>query len=126
MVVKRRLKQLHELINKYKAGIPTNPNVYFIYLTQNDLSRLFYQTYGVKMGVFVIRAELRKLGYKYRNMLKKIAAGTHNDRSEQFELIFQMIDLISTRSPILSIDCKKKERLANLYRSGKRLSDSRF
>lgn len=74
------------------------------------------------MGGFVIRAELRKLGYKYRNMLKKIAIGTYEERSKQFELIFQMVDLISTRSPMLSIDCKKKERLGNLYRTGKRFS----
>jgi len=91
-------------------------------LTVNDLSRLFYQTYGTPLGVFVIRAELRRLGYKYRNMLKKIAIGTYEDRALQFELIFDMVNIFSTRSPILSIDCKKKERLGNLYRRGSRLS----
>ncbi|MEM6699628.1 MAG: hypothetical protein AAF599_14600 [Bacteroidota bacterium] len=105
------MTQLHELIDKYKAGIPTDPNVYFIYLTSNDLSRLYLKSYGVRLSAFIIRSELRKLGYKYRNMLKKIATGTYKDRNLQFELIFEMVNIMSTKSPILSIDCKKKERL---------------
>ena len=117
---KKILDQLHQLIDKYKGGIPTKPEVYFIYLTPNDLSRLYYQKYGTPLGVFVIRAELRKLGYKYRNMLKTIATGTYKDRALQFELIFDMVNMLSTNTPILSIDCKKKERLGNLYRAGSR------
>ncbi|MEM8528997.1 MAG: ISAzo13 family transposase [Bacteroidota bacterium] len=119
---KKLLEQLHDLIEKYKAGIPTDPNVYFIYLTAHDLSRLYYATYGVKLSAFIIRSELRKLGYKYRNMLKKIAIGTYKDRNLQFELIFEMVNIMDTRSPILSIDGKKKERLGNLYRDGKQWS----
>jgi len=48
-----------------------------------------------------------------------MATGEYAKRKEQFEIIFQLVGLMSINSPILSIDCKKKERLGNLYRAGK-------
>ncbi|HDR50736.1 MAG TPA: hypothetical protein ENN90_03820 [Mariniphaga anaerophila] len=38
---------------------------------------------------------------------------------EQFKIICSLVFIMSIKSPVLSIDCKKKERLGNLYRKGK-------
>jgi|GEM_PF-6679030 hypothetical protein len=77
-----------------------------------ELAKLFNQEYanGVSHGSF--KRLLKESGYGYRKQL-----GTYAQRNEQFAIITQLI--MSTQSPIISIDCKKKERLGNLYREGR-------
>ena len=58
-------------------------------------------------------------GYKYRKLSKTLATGHYEHRDEQFEIIFKLVAIMSLDTPIISIDCKKKERLGNLYREGK-------
>jgi hypothetical protein len=62
---------------------------------------------------------LNELGYKYRKQSKQAATGNYANRNEQFNIICFMVLVMSLKSPVLSIDCKKKERLGNLYRDGK-------
>jgi Rhodopirellula transposase DDE domain len=62
---------------------------------------------------------LKELGYRYRKMVKTLATGTYAKRDAQFHIIMTIIFAMSLRSPVISIDCKKKERLGNLYRDGK-------
>lgn len=109
---------MHALIEKYKAGSPTNPKVYFIFLTPNELSRCFKEKYKISLGPLLIRRELRRLGYKYRKLRKTLATGKFEDRDLQFKNIFELVSGMSLQTPILSLDCKKKERLGNLYRDG--------
>lgn len=52
-------------------------------------------------------------------MSKNIAIGSYAQRNEQFKIIFELVGIMSLSSPIISIDCKKKERLGNMYREGK-------
>jgi hypothetical protein len=52
-------------------------------------------------------------------MSKNIAIGSFAQRNEQFNIIFNLVNIMSLGSPVLSIDCKKKERLGNMYREGK-------
>jgi len=59
------------------------------------------------------------MGFKYRKLNKNLATGFNAKRDEQFKIIFELIATMSLDSPVLSIDCKKKERLGNLYRAGK-------
>ena len=59
------------------------------------------------------------MGFKYRKLHKNLSCGTYADRDRQFQIIFSLITAMSICSPILSIDCKKKEVLGNLYRQGK-------
>ena len=59
------------------------------------------------------------MNFKYRKMSKNIALGSYEKRDEQFKIIFKLVGLMSLQSPVVSIDCKKKERLGNLYREGK-------
>lgn len=92
--------------------------MYFIFLTPNQLGRLYYKIYGVQLGPFLIQRELRHLGYKYRKLRKSLAIGQYEDRDKQFETIFDIILRTECGTPVLSIDCKKKEYLGNFYRDG--------
>jgi len=67
---------------------------------------------------------LRELGYRYRKSVKVLATGTCDQRDAQFKIIFQLIALlcVSQTHPVISIDCKKKEKLGNLSRDGRCLS----
>lgn len=112
------LNQLHALIKKYKAGSPTDSNVYFIFLTARQLSRCYEKEYGIPLGQLLIRRELRRLGYKYRKLHKTVATDKFDDRDLQFKNIFELVSGVSLETPIASLDCKKKERLGNLYRDG--------
>jgi len=62
---------------------------------------------------------LKSLGYKYRKLRKSLASKVYPQRNKQFEIIFQLVALMSLDTPIISIDCKKKERLGPLHRTGK-------
>jgi hypothetical protein len=62
---------------------------------------------------------LKELGYGYRKQNKQLATGIYANRDEQFKIICSLVLVMSLKSPVLSIDCKKKEKLGNLYRNGK-------
>jgi hypothetical protein len=111
--------QLHALIDKYKAGSPTNPNVYWIHLKPKEIATLYFDKYGVLFSNGFIKRELLALGYKYRKIRKTLATGTYKNRDTQFQIIFNLVLIMSLKSPVLSIDCKKKELLGTLYRDGK-------
>lgn len=59
------------------------------------------------------------MGFKYRKLSKNLATGQYKNRDAQFKIIFTLVAIMSTQAPVISIDCKKKERLGNLYRQGK-------
>lgn len=62
------------------------------------------------------------MGFKYRKLSKTLATGHSIYRDAQFKIIFELVAIMSLDTPILSIDCKKKERLGNLYREGRSYS----
>ena len=113
--------QLKALLEQNRAGSPTDSTIYWIHFTHRQLARLYEQTYGSPIGLFLIRRTLRDLGYKYRKARKTLSTGQFADRNLQFEIIFELILLVSLNCPIISIDCKKKEVLGNLYRDGQLL-----
>ena len=108
-----------EFIESYKAGSPTDPKVYWISLKPAKIAGLFYDKYEIIISHGYVKRLLKKLGYGYRKQSKQLATGTFANRNEQFEIIFSLVLIMSIQSPVLSIDCKKKERLGNLYRNGK-------
>ena len=59
------------------------------------------------------------MGYRYRKIRKTLATGIYENRDAQFKIIFNLVLIMSLKSPVLSIDCKKKERLGTIYREGK-------
>lgn len=111
--------QLHALIDHYKAGSPTNPNLYWIHLKPTEIAALYVAQYGVVLSNRYIKRELLALGYKYRKIRKTVATGNYLKRDAQFRIIFHLVFIMSLQSPVLSIDCKKKELLGTLYRDGK-------
>lgn len=67
----------------------------------------------------MVKRILKSKGFRYRKLSKNLATDIYPKRNEQFEIIFHLVSIMSIDSPIISIDCKKKERLGNLYRAGK-------
>jgi hypothetical protein len=110
---------LTALIERYKAGSPTDSSVYWISLKPCTIARLFAEQHQIKVSNGLIKRLLKELGYCYRKQSKQLATGDYAQRDEQFKIICSLILIMSLSSPVLSIDCKKKERLGNLYRNGK-------
>jgi Rhodopirellula transposase DDE domain len=107
------------LINQYKAGSPTQPDLYWIHLKPREIAALYFAQHGILFSNGFIKRELLTLGYKYRKIRKTLATGVYENRDAQFQIIFNFVLIMSLQSPILSIDCKKKELLGTLYREGK-------
>lgn len=106
-------------IDSHKAGSPTDPTVFWIHLKPREVSSQFYEQYQQKVSNGTVKRLLKELGYSYRKMSKTLATGIYLKRDEQFKIIMTIIFAMSLKNPIISIDCKKKERLGNLYRDGK-------
>lgn len=66
----------------------------------------------------MVKRILRDKGFRYRKLHKNLATGTFAQRNEQFQIIFNLVLIVSIDTPVISIDCKKKERIGNLYRTG--------
>jgi len=107
------------LIESYKAGSPTDSDVYWISLKPCSIAKIFEERHHIKISNGLVKRLLKELGYGYRKQIKQIAIGSYPLRNEQFNIIFSLVLAMSLKSPVLSIDCKKKERLGNLYRNGK-------
>jgi hypothetical protein len=110
---------LDAFIEQHKAGSPTDSDVYWVHTRPSELARLFQEKYGDRVSHGLVKRRLRYLGYGYRKMRKSVATGTYKDRDKQFRAIFALLTLASLGCPVVSIDCKKKERLGRLYRDGK-------
>ena len=109
-------------IDKHKAGSPTDPLVFWIHLKPREIASQFYEQTQHIVSNGTVKRLLKELGYSYRKMSKTLATGIYAKRDEQFKIIMNIILAMSLKSPIISMDCKKKERLGNLYRDGKCLS----
>jgi Rhodopirellula transposase DDE domain len=112
------------LIDQHKAGSPTNPDCYWIHLKPREIATVYWEQYGFHLSNRFIKRELRDLGYKYRKIRKTLATGVYEQRDAQFQILFNLVLIMSLKSPVLSIDCKKKERLGTLYREGKSYSQT--
>ena len=109
---------LINFINKYKAGNPTDSDIYWISWQPRQLAWMFTQQYQIPVSNGVVKRLLRELGYRYRKPSKVLSTGIFSQRNEQFEIILSLISLMCIRLPVVSIDCKKKERLGILARAG--------
>lgn len=110
---------LRNLIDQNKAGSPTDSSVYWVHLKPKEIALLFEKQYHIKVSTQMVKRVLKSLGYRYRKLSKSLATGVCEQRNEQFEIICNLILSLELHTPILSIDCKKKEKLGNLYRDGK-------
>lgn len=110
---------LTALIEQHKAGSPTDDTIYWISLKPCAIAKLFFEQHQIKVSNGLVKRLLRELGYSYRKQSKQLATGSYAQRDEQFKIICSLILIMNIDSPVLSIDCKKKERLGSLYRNGK-------
>jgi hypothetical protein len=114
------LKQhLISFLESHRAASPTDEHVYWVSLKPGAIARLFEQKHQIKVSNGIVKRLLKELGYGYRKQSKALATGSYSNRNQQFEIICTLVLVMSCKSPVLSIDCKKKERLGNLYRNGK-------
>jgi len=74
---------------------------------------------SIRVSAGFVKRVLREQGYKYRKLSKNLATGEFAERDAQFKIIFHLVAIMSLDSPVISIDCKKKEVLGTLYRDGK-------
>jgi hypothetical protein len=110
---------LTALIESHKAGSPTESGVYWVSLKPYAIVKLFEDQHHIKVSNGLVKRLLKELGYGYRKQTKQVALGSYANRDKQFQIICTLVLIMSLESPVLSIDCKKKERLGNLYRDGK-------
>lgn len=114
-----RVALLESFIESHKAGSPTQAGLYWIHLKPKQIAQGFYQQAGIVISHGLVKRTLVRMNFKYRKMSKTLATGSYSDRDKQFKIIFTLVAIMSLDTPLLSIDCKKKERLGNLYREGK-------
>jgi hypothetical protein len=95
-----------------------------IHLRPKEIALKFEQKHQMKISHGVIKRQLLVMGYRYRKLSKQLPTGEYLNRDKQFQVIFTLVALMGLSTPILSIDCKKKERLGNLYRAGKCFSQA--
>ena len=74
---------------------------------------------GIKCSPYICKKLLEEKNCGKRKMSKSITLKNVENRNEQFENIYQLIDTYTKAgNPILSSDVKKKEMLGNFYREG--------
>lgn len=110
---------LTNFIERFKAGSPTDSSVFWVSKKPRELANGFNEEYEDHLSKGQVKRLLKELGYGYRKQSKQLATGEYGQRDEQFGIIMQITLIMSLQSPVISIDCKKKERLGHLYRDGK-------
>ncbi len=113
------IEGLSALIDRHKAGSPTNPDIYWIHFRPVEIAEMFFIETHQKVSNGLVKRVLREKGFKYRKLSKNLATGQYAERDAQFRIIFNLVAIMSLDSPVISIDSKKKEQLGNLYRDGK-------
>jgi hypothetical protein len=116
--------KLISFIDMHKAGSPTDEKVYWVCLSYKQLAAKFHEHSGIWVSHGLVKRLLNELGYKYRKPYKVLPTGIYAQRDAQFKIIIQLLAILSVsqREPLISIDCKKKERLGHLSREGACLS----
>jgi hypothetical protein len=110
---------LSGFIEEHRAGSPTDEQLYWIHLKPREIAQGFAQRHGILISNGLVKRHLHQMGYKYRKQYKNLPTGQCAHRQAQFQVIFTLIAIMGSQSPVISMDCKKKERLGNLYRAGK-------
>lgn len=106
-------------INSIKAGSPTDERVFWVCQKPKEIAYQFAQAHQLIVSHGTVKRLLLELGYRFRKQAKELPTGTYANRNLQFHIITLLVLSMSLQSPIISIDCKKKERIGNLYRDGK-------
>ena len=71
---------LTAFIEKYKAGSPTDPEVFWVSLKPFAIAKLFYENHQIEVSNGMVKRLLKELGYGYRKQSKQLAAGYYPQR----------------------------------------------
>lgn len=113
-------QQFLEVLRDYTAGDPTNENVRWTNLTQQEIRERLYEDYGTRVSREVIGHLLKRHTYRARKAQKNKTMKQVAHRNEQFENIAALkADYQARGLPVISIDTKQKEYLGLFYRQGK-------
>jgi hypothetical protein len=113
------LNLLIALVESCKAGSPTDAAVFWIHYKPKELAAKFEEMHQIKISHGMVKRQLLAMNYKYRKLSKQLPTGRYIERDKQFKIIFTLVTIMGLHTPIISMDCKKKEQLGNLYREGK-------
>jgi hypothetical protein len=95
------------LIERFKAGSPTDSTNFWVSKKPKEVAQIFNDENQTTISNGAVKRLLKELGYGYRKQSKQLATGTYEQRNEQFEIITQLMLIMSIKSPLISIDCKK-------------------
>lgn len=114
---------LHEAIERIIDGKTYGDPEKVIHWTTQSLMSIastLKEQYGIEVSHTVVAGELMKMGYSKQLNQKMLQVGSaHPKRNEQFEYIDTTSKAyIAEGVPVISIDCKKKEKLGNFKNDG--------
>ena len=113
-------EQFLDVVRERTAGDPTDEDVRWTNLTQDEISRRLADVHGTKVSRKVISQLLRRHNYKLRKAQKTRTMKQAEHRDEQFQKITRLkADYQSRGLPVISIDTKKKELPGLFYREGR-------
>lgn len=108
---------IEAIVNPYTMGDPQKP----LQWTSKSLRKIaaLAQAEGCQVSHQLVGCILQELGYSLQSNRKTEEGGKHVDRDAQFEYINQIaMVFLAAKSPVISVDCKKKEVLGNLKNAG--------
>ncbi len=110
------LQTIEDIVSPHTLGNPMNPLIW----TSKSLRKISKTLLdrGVYVSHEMVRKCLMELNYSLQTNKKTKEGGNNPDRDAQFEFINKLSkDFISTKDPVISVDCKKKE-LVGEYKNG--------
>lgn len=115
------VKELENLIEPYTIGDPMSP----LRWTSKSLRQLSAALLdkGIKVSHRVVGTILVTLKYSLQANSKRLHGKDNPDRDEQFKYINkQVIEFLSAKNPVISVDTKKKELVGNYKNAGREWS----
>ncbi len=117
------LKSIEDIVSPHTMGDPMNPLKWTSKSIRNITTSLINK--GFTICHEVTRKCLLELGYSLQTNKKTKEGGNHPDRNEQFEFINESTKkFISSKSPVISVDCKKKENIGEYKNNGQEWTES--
>ena len=113
------LEKVKEIVDGNTYGSPDKV-LSWTTLSLNDIQRLLFDKYGIKVSYRTVGDLLEKLGYSKQTNQKMLQVGTPNpNRNEQFEYISNKIKQFTDEGdPVISVETKKKENIGAFKNNG--------
>lgn len=110
------IEALEKIVSPHTLGDPMNPLLWTsksLRAIEQELNKAY------NVGYVTIGELLKSMGYSLQGNKKTHEGGKVADRNEQFEHINRTaLSFMQDNSPVISVDCKKKELIGNYKNSG--------